>query len=206
MERLKISDIIFLPKRFYEGISSRLWTLYIGIIFVGIGDLLVIYIENFKKLFVNRPFVQIIQNSAISLGLIIIMGAMDVLFFSIPLSDIFKRLDGGSDALKNDGVRIKMMKVYITANVLLLVINVTLLLIGIAHIGGPEESYSSDFFTTLLILWICAIMTRGASAIYNLELKGKIAVFISVYVWSMLLNTALSYVYNHIILKVLTQI
>jgi hypothetical protein len=54
MERLKLLDIILLPKRFYEGISGRLWTLYIGVILVGINDLFVTIYANFDKLFSGK--------------------------------------------------------------------------------------------------------------------------------------------------------
>ncbi len=207
MERLKILDIILLPKRFYEGISSRLWTLYIGIILVGINDLFVTFYANFDKLFSGKSVSVILQNAGISLISIIIIGTVDIICFSKPLSDIFRRLGTAEPATSGNSATIKIMKAYVVANVLMLVINIVLLLGSMGAVDSSSAvtaaADSSDFLSTLAILWICAIVTRGAGIIHKMESRNKLTAFILIYIWSLLLGEALRWIYINIILKML---
>lgn len=207
MERLKLLDIILLPKRFYEGISSRLWTLYIGIILVGINDLFVTFYASFDELFSGKSVTVILQNAGISLISIIIIGTIDVICFSKPLSDIFKRLGTTEVGASDNGITIKLMKAYVVANVLMLIINIVLLLGSLGTVDNSSAtaaaSDSSDLLSTLAILWICAIVTRAAGIIHKMESRNKLTAFILIYIWSLLLGEALRWIFLNVILKML---
>ncbi len=207
MERLKLLDIILLPKRFYEGISSRLWTLYIGIILVGINDLFVTLYVSFDKLFSGKSVSVILQNAGISLISIIIIGAIDVICFAKPLSDIFKRLGTTEAGASGRGITIKLMKAYVVANVLMLIINLVLLLGSLGAVDNSSavtaSADSSDLLSTLAILWICAIVTRAAGIIHKMESRNKLTAFILIYIWSLLLGEALRWIFLNVILKML---
>ncbi|MDP4092112.1 MAG: hypothetical protein Q8920_02005 [Bacillota bacterium] len=203
MNELKLLDIFLLPKSFYQGIKSKRSTLYIAFILVGINDLLPYISQNSHKLFTGKSSSVVTTNILVSTAFIIFLGLIDAFLFCKPLGDLLNRISKKDVSISGGGNLVKLIKIYTAANVLILLINIVSIILGGGGSGSTDYTYSPSVLDTLVNVWFCAIIVRGAGVVYKLEGRNKIGAFIAVYAWSLLLLPALSFISSNLYLPLL---
>ena len=83
-------DRLLFPKDFFKKITDKLHTLYIGIVLIGLVDLGMSLIYKIPFYFYNKPTEILVYNISLALCIIILVGLLDIIFFAMPLFDIFK--------------------------------------------------------------------------------------------------------------------
>jgi hypothetical protein len=199
---MKLLDILLLPKNFYKKLNEKRSTLYLGIIFIGIVDLVFALFENYSIIFSGKAENVIYQNIALLAAFIIILGAVDVLFFSIPLFDLFKKFKKESHDIETNTKLIKLMKVYISAHFVLVPLEVLIYLVA-KNIDSLNYNvvFIAAFIELILPVLFSAAITRGINVIYNFQPLFKRLVFLVVFIWSYALGFALSFVIDNWIME-----
>jgi hypothetical protein len=88
---MKLMDLLLLPESLFKRFSDRKITLYVGFVFVGIVDLIFNRLMiDFEKNFAGKTQEVLTHNIVYLVLFIIIIGVLDVAFFSIPLHDLFR--------------------------------------------------------------------------------------------------------------------
>ena len=197
MEKFSLLDILLLPKSFYTKLTDKLLTLYLGIAFVGLFDTGFALVANNKlRLFFGRPYVFLVYNISLALCVVILLGLIDIVFFSLPLFDIFKFFRVKERIKDIKGQLIKLMKVYVVSHFIIIPIEILIALLGFRMgIGDELTAWSVSgvlAFYALVFAWYSAVLTRGINAIYNFDDRLKNIVFVTVYTWSTLLSFAVS--------------
>lgn len=195
---MKILDMLLLPKSVYQKLTGRKAPLLMGIFFVGAVDIVFALADNYSEIFGGNSQRAIAYNVLIVLISLIVMGIADVLFFSIPLFDLFKlfKKEKGSEPQKN--MLVKLAKVYITAHIIIIPIEIIIYFVArnMNSINGGIV-YLAVFLNTVLPFWFSAAITRGINSIYKFQILFKRLVFIIVLIWGYLLSNALSFAINH---------
>lgn len=192
---MKISDILLLPKKLYEKMTGKRHTLILGIILVGIADMVFTLYENHTRLLTGKTAAVLYYNITLTIVLTILVGFIDVLFFSLPLFDLFKRFRR-EKAVPNEGEQlVKFMKVYICANLLVLPLNALFY-----YIFGRETFVQSSYagilayaYIFIIPIWISATVSRGTNVIYTFPVPLKKMVFMASFIWSSVLSMVLGY-------------
>lgn len=199
---MKILDILLLPKSFYRKINEKKFTLLLGIIFIGIFDLLFKLVDKYSDIFDGKPQNAIIQNILLAAASILVLGMLDVLFFSKPLYDIFKKFKRESEMADSRLQLIKLMKVYIAAHFVLIPLEV-LLYLAVINIESLSNNviYLAAFLELTLPILFSAAISRGINQIYKFQLIFSKLVFPLVLIWSYALGYAFSYIINQWIMK-----
>lgn len=202
MNEIKLLDFFLLPKSFYQKIKNRMATLYIGILLVGINDfvgfLIKISIDYPEKFSIEKNNSNLTTYIIAAAAFIILIGALDVLCFSIPMADLFKTLNKQL-RLSGEAALVRLMKVYVVTNVFVLFINIVLLLAGgTGTEGAAYNMYALSLILPVIEVWVYAIIIRGAGVIYDFQANHKVIAFIAVYIWSNLLGYALAYIYDKV--------
>lgn len=200
MNKRSIWDIVLLPKRFYQNITDKRITLFFGILLVGTVDVLFPdIVKSFGAFFAGRTGGQLAVKTIMLLAAIIVMGIIDVLFFSIPLFDFCKFLTKGKDSVNNNSKLVKIMKVYITAHFFVIAFEILHYTV-FRNVNFDTVSVMSQAFaylSLLFMLWFYAIVCRGINVLFNFTSIFKSLVFISVVAWSTLLGIALDFIMQH---------
>ncbi|HOJ10556.1 MAG TPA: hypothetical protein PK733_08180 [Clostridiales bacterium] len=210
-------DILLFPRSLYKKISDKKLTLYIGIIFIGLVDLGFPLADNFKSFYTGDGYSRIVYNIALTIIFTILLGAIDILFFSIPISDLFKRFKKGNkpadgNQVYEKGLFIKLIKVYMIAHFLILLPEIISFIIyrNIANtlVSGVTTNnlnsvllYIAFFIDVLIPFWFSGAITRGVDVVYEFKPLYKRLVFLVIFVWNYLLGYALSYMISNWILK-----
>jgi cytochrome c biogenesis protein CcdA len=196
--QMKILDILLLPKLVYQKLTDRKALLIMGVFFVGAADVVFTLIENYSKIFGDNSQRAIAYNILIVLISLVVLGIADVMFFSIPLFDLFKlfKKEKGSEDQKN--MLVKLAKVYITAHIIIIPIEIITYFTArnMNSINGGIV-YLAAFLNMLLPFWFSAAITRGINSIYKFQILFKRLVFIVVLIWNYLLSNALFFAINH---------
>lgn len=209
---MKILDILLYPKSLYTKLTDKKTTLCLGIILIGIVDLsfslgitqlpgyftgkpqTAPFFSSMFPEFISRVPTALILNFVFSLILIILLGVMDVLFFSYPLFDIFKVL-AGKFKFTHNGSFVKLAKVYIMTHFIIIPVNVIIILLIDYYKLGESKNYYLVYpiwiyLEIIMPIWFSAIITRGLNVLYNVEKRFSGLVFIVVYIWNYLLSAA----------------
>jgi len=199
---MNLLDILFLPKNFYRKLNEKKLTLYMGIIFIGIVDLVFTFADNYSNIFSNKAENVILKNIVLLVACIIIIGIVDVVFFSIPLFDLFKKFKKESQDIEPRTKLIKLMKVYISAHFVLVPLEI-LIYLAAKNINSLNYSvvFIAAFIEMILPIIFSAAIARGINAIYDFQPIYKSLVFIVTFVWSYALGFALSYVIDNWIMR-----
>ncbi len=195
-------DILLLPKNFFRKLKDNKTTLYLGIVILGFIDVIYFIIDNHKKIF-DKPALTMYYNITLMIVVILLFGLIDVLFFSLPLYDLFKRFKKESDVPARGDELPKLMKIYILASLLIFPANLMVYFAGKANGADLYDSSTVYILSLLISVWGSAVITRGINVIYNFQPAFKRLVFICVYVWSLLLSYALLYITDNWIIKLL---
>jgi hypothetical protein len=118
--QMKILDILLLPKSIYQKLTGKKAPLLMGVFFVGMVDIVFTLADNYSEIFGGGSQRAVVYNILIVLISLIVLGIADVLFFSVPLFDLFKlfRKEKGSELQKN--MLVKLAKVYVTAHIIII--------------------------------------------------------------------------------------
>ena len=197
MERPTFLDILLFPRSFFAKITDKLPTLFLGIIFVGLSDAAFLLFEHIPAFFVSKSLTVLIFNSTLALCVAVLLGLLDIIFFSLPLFDLFKffRLKQG---IKNiNGQLIKLMKVYISAHFIIVPVQAFFAAtLHLADLAGMTTNFSVSMALiefVMIPIWLSAIVSRGINTIYDFDDRLKGMIFVIVYTWHLLLSFALTY-------------
>lgn len=196
--KMRISDILLLPRTVYKRITDGKLTLAAGILFVGAVDVLFGLIGNYGRFFLEKRGQDLAVNIVVAALMIILLGVVDVLFFAVPLYDLFKILPKvDDDNLKYTGMLPKIMKIYALAHIVIMPVNVVMLVLSTM---APPLSQSELFINALFIyfdilmpIWFAAVISRGINTVYSFQPLFRVLVFIVVYLWSYLEGYAVSF-------------
>lgn len=187
-------DRLLFPKAFFKKLTSKLHTLYIGIIFMGLINLGPAFISKIPFYFYNKPSEILVYNISLAFCIVILIGFADILFFTMPLFDIFKHFALRKRIADIKGQFIKLTKVYIVSHFLTSPICIFLQLIfkdGVFRFRPQSGVFL--IFTIIIAFWQSAIITRGVYVIYTFHEKLKIMVFFMVSAWLMALGYTINY-------------
>lgn len=197
-------NIFLFPKGLYQRITDKKMLLYLGIIFIGILDVAFPnMIINFKELFMDKPLNIQIYNIILAILCVLVIGALDVIVFAIPLSDLFKFLGKQSESPIKGNINIKVMKIYIIAHIILLPMNF------LFYFLFPEGSLESNirlvwvaFYIQIFVLvWFSAVIQRGVTVVCGFERTFKRLTFFAVLLWNLIWGQVLSYAIVNWVMK-----
>ncbi|MCX7749355.1 MAG: hypothetical protein N2645_21055 [Clostridia bacterium] len=199
----KILDILLLPKSFYERLTDKRAFLYIGILLVGIRDMAMWIFAGNTGVFIDKSQPELLRNIAVLAMFIIVIGAIDVLFFSLPVFDVFKYFYKRTGVLIDGRGLIKVLKIYIIANLLVTPVN------AVTYILAPEITHLLAETTTLAIvlliliwgsiIWFNGVIVRGLLMVFRFNERLKGIVFAGVFIWGYMLSTALDYIFHRVV-------
>jgi hypothetical protein len=235
---MKFMDFLLLPESLFKKLSDKKITLYAGFVFVGIVDLILSRLMvDFQKNFTGKTPEVLTHNIIFLVLFVIIIGVLDVAFFSIPLHDLFrffkkkitaeniseKLSDKFSDKLidelepkKKDksledkpehdpalkvtktsepNLRIKLMKVYIAAHFLVVPVDMVInyMTKNIDEKSSAVILFMILFLVTMTMIWFNAIITRGASVIFQLGHGLKLLLYMAIFAWNFMFAKALTF-------------
>lgn len=189
-----------LSKDFYRRLTDKKLSLCIGIILLGIIDLVVPFVEKYKEIFIGKSQTVLYYNIALAVAFVIIIGLIDVLFFSLPLFDLFKVFPKEVEIQSNSSLIVKIMKIQITANLLVLIPSLVIILMY-KNLNLDKHPFIVSLALLLSILipiWFCSAISRGINSIYSFKPIFKMLVLTVVLIWFFLVNYfALSYVIDN---------
>lgn len=188
----RLLEILLLPREVFAKITDKKPMLYIGIVLVGCIDFIFPYlVENYQKFFVNRPFQLVYYNISLAVVFILLLGLVDLMFFSLPLFDLFKVFKKEGEAVYGNGTLIKLMKVYIVAHLPVIPVDILVyaLLRGAGGIDNTGIAILLYAYILIVPLWFSAIISRGINVLYDFQPVFKRLVILAVYSWTYLLGT-----------------
>ncbi|TYQ14587.1 UNVERIFIED_CONTAM: hypothetical protein Cloal_0935 [Acetivibrio alkalicellulosi] len=196
MKNFLIDKLLF-SKAFYKKLTDKLYTLYLSFILVGVFNLSWSIISRIPELFFERPSVTFVYNASLALCVIILLGLIDVVFFAVPMFDIFKKFALRERISNVKGQLVKLMKIYIVSHFPIVPFALMLNWIYEGRIEGVSANVNViSIFSIMLTVWQCAIITRGIYVIYTFHQRLKGLVFAIVYTWAMLISIVISFLTN----------
>ena len=197
MERPTILDVLLFPKSYFAKLTDKLPTLFLGIIFVGLSDAVFLLLNRIPVIFCNKTLNVLIFNSTLALCIAVLLGLIDIIFFSVPLFDLFKFFRVNERVKDMNGQLIKLMKVYISAHFIIVPVQaIFVATVRLSELAGMTSSFSISIALIeflLMPIWLAAIVARGINSIYDFDDRLKGMIFVIVYGWYLLLSYALSF-------------
>ncbi|HOV26457.1 MAG TPA: hypothetical protein PK566_08890 [Pseudobacteroides sp.] len=199
-----ILDIVLLPEKLYKKFTDRVITLVIGVFALGIIDYIYSISEKLQSLFIDKTFLDLSKNIIFSLIFIIVFGLGDAVFFSIPLTDVIKKLKSDND-IDEKSSRIKIMKIQILANCIIFIPTIVLTYITnqVDLDKNIELSVPLMYGFLLIQIWLSAIITRGIKSIFDIEQRFKLLIFPIVFFWYFIVGMALNFIVDKLMSFVL---
>lgn len=199
-----ILDIVLLPEKLYKKFTDRVITLVIGVFALGIIDYIYSISEKLQSLFIDKTFLDLSKNIIFSLIFIIVFGLGDAVFFSIPLTDVIKKLKSDND-IDEKSSRIKIMKIQILANCIIFIPTIVLTYITnqVDLEKNIELSVPLMYGFLLIQIWLSAIITRGIKSIFDIEQRFKLLIFPIVFFWYFIVGMALNFIVDKLMSFVL---
>lgn len=201
----RVRNTFLFPEKTYKNLTGKVVTLLPGIVFVGLADVAIPYLtDNINALFTGTGTVNLVYNICMSILVILFAGSLDIVFFSIPLFDIFKLFKKEGKMTYSSELGIKLMKTYILAHVPVIPIQVLLYYITLkagqvtTSMLGAEVLF---IISLILTLWFNSIISRGVNVLYNFQPLYKKLVFPLVLIWGYILGTGMNYVLGKWLLK-----
>ncbi len=207
----KIIDFFLLQKDFYSKLTDKSMWLYIGIALVGIRDVILGVlgrnIDTTDNIYIHFNA----RSVAILFVTAMVMGLVDTLCFSYPIFDIIKHFKRRSDSnsmaigMSYSSLLTKVFKVYIIVNIILTPLD--LLSYFTTHMALIHNSATlgsiSLVFGILGYFWFNGAITRGLCVLFKLPNGVRGLIFVLVFLWNALLNSALNLMFNQVIMRLL---
>ncbi len=190
MDREKLLNILLLPRDFYRRLTDKKPSLGVGIIVLGIINMSVTVLMKYKETFVGKSQEVLLNNIFLIAILVIFAGLIDVLFFSLPIFDLFKVFKKEIEVQNNSRMVVKIMKIQIMASILVFVpyFILSLIVFTVNLEKNPLLASIASLGAFLIPVWFCAIITRGINSIYSFQNKYRILVFPVVLIWYYLVD------------------
>lgn len=187
----KLLNILLFPPRLFAGLNDKRLTLYAGILLIGIIDLFVPdFLGTYKLLFTGIPIESVSWNTLIAIGVVVLLGVVDTVFFSVPLYDLFKWLKKREDK-PHDASPVKIMKVYIMSHFLIVPVNVLFHYLFFSSITANSGALITNLYLAyffVILVWSSAIVSRGINTLFSFNPIFKRLTFIVVFTWNFLLG------------------
>ena len=193
---MDILDILLLPKKFYKKFTAKKPFLFIGIILDGLLFIGFTLFENFSKIFHGKSLMIIYFNTTLALVFIALIGFIDVLFFSVPIFDLFKFFRKDKEEPHSEELLIKLMKVYVCATIVTFPINLIFGLL-LNNLNIPRGLVLDALISIIILLpsvWGAAVISRGVNELYSFQPFFKRLVFLVVLAWGTILGIALMFI------------
>ena len=197
---MNLLDLVFFPEQLYSGFNNKKFTLFIGILIVGISDTFVSVWQHLILSPVKNPFQLIMGHMGLLLALSAVIGIIDVLLFSYPAYEgfrIFKNRPTHEDSSEESTASlVKVMKVYILSNILCIPFNAMILfLIGVFGSKANSTDYALILELIQLIIQVIflGIITRGLSVLYKFKGISIMIILFIVYLYTDLMGQAISF-------------
>jgi hypothetical protein len=188
-----ISDFLLFPVKFYEKLNDSKGFLILGMLLVGLVDFFLPdapYV--FNNLFTQKSSTDVAFNVAVASASVVFLGAIDVIFFSLPLYDLLKYLKKKEGTYHNASP-VKVMKVYIMSHFLVVPVNTLFYYLITKDINENSSIlliYFSLAFYLLVLLWSSAIAARGINTLFRNSMILRRLTFTAAILWSFLINLA----------------
>jgi hypothetical protein len=193
----RLWDIFLLPGRYFQRITDRRATLYLGVLLIGVVDLLFPFTDLHSRYFSGRTDMGVIKNVILLIVFTVLLGFVDVLFFSLPVFDILKFIKRKQKWNPGNGLLIRVMKVYISAHFIIIPLQLIAYYLEKKANIRADQSLALQFVLylgVLFSLWFSAIITRGLITLFQFDARFRMVIFIVVYFWNDLLGVAFNYI------------
>lgn len=202
MKRIRVLDILLLPRCLYKRYTAKTAFLIPIAVFIGAVDLTFMFGPDILSYFRDKPGSIVLSNVAAAVVTILVIGAVDAFFFSRPLYDLFKHFRKADMQNENAGRLVKIIKVYATAHLPILPVDISFMLLLTAYLKNMPMSvaYAYIIYDYIVVpVWFSAAITRGINAIYENEFDARYRnfVFLAVFVWNYLLGKAFEFAQMH---------
>lgn len=204
---MKASDILLMPKSLFERLSDRKEILYAGITAIGLIDTGFFIYDNYRDFFLDKSSGELFLNVLLSILLVLVIGFVDVFFFSRPMFDLcnyFKSRQEKKEDFQKVSI-VKIIKVYILAHLPILPLNIALY--AYEKNIAIEQSTLTEYIGIIIVfgiihVWFSEIISRGFTVLYKFKFEYGRVVFVSVFMWAFLTGIAIDYVIRVWIMKV----
>lgn len=191
----RLMDLILFPRELYKRLTDKRWTLYAGVLMVGLVDIfLPDVLKQSNELFAGKTPGDLRRNIALAVAVVLVMGILDVFVFSIPLFDLFKYFKKRM-GLEHTVTLVKVAKVYIMSHFLVIPVNVALYFLFLRDLNETSSHtmlLNAAFLIFVVTIWSSAIITRGINTLFDIgPLFGRLT-FIVVFFWSFIFGTVLT--------------
>lgn len=184
-------NVLLLPAGFYRRLNDKKTSLYIGILVVGLFDLfLPDVIKLGKQLFTGKSPNDLSVNVLIATLAVILLGAIDVVFFSLPLYDLFRFLKK-KEGTPHDATPVKAMKVYVISNLIVAPIAAVINYLFFQNLNENSPAMLTSFYMAYfyaVLLWSSAIVTRGFNILFDFTPVFRRLTFIVIFTWTFILG------------------
>jgi hypothetical protein len=187
----RLWNVLLLPAGFYKRLNDKKTTLYIGILIVGLFDLfLPDFLSLYKQLFTGKSSGDMNNNVLIAALAVIVLGAVDVIFFSLPLYDVFRFLKK-REGTPHEATPVKAMKVYIVSNLMLSPVATVINYVFFRNLSESSPAMLTSFyliFFYVILIWSSAIVTRGFNTLFDFSPVFRRLTFIVIFTWTFILG------------------
>jgi hypothetical protein len=187
----KLLNILLYPDKLFNKLTNKRLTLYFGIVLVGIIDLFSPdFIKAYNIFYTGKPAGDIQFNTILSMVLVLLLGIIDIGFFSVVLYDIFKFFKK-KEGLPHEASLVKVMKVYIMSHFLIIPVTVLLYYTVFSHVGTGSSQFMINLtliYFFVILIWSSAIVARGINVLFNFNPILRKLTFIIVFTWNFLLG------------------
>ncbi|MHB8064005.1 MAG: hypothetical protein ACYDG2_15475 [Ruminiclostridium sp.] len=206
----KIIDFFLLKKDFYSKLTDKIMWLYIGIVVLGIRDV-IFFILGMNSTGTNysRSLQFNVKTIGILLVAVLVIGLVDAICFSYPIFDIIKHFKKRSESnsmalgMLYSSLLTKVIKVYIVVNIIVTPLDLMSYFTGnlaVAH-KSLILTYISLVLGILGYFWFNGAITRGLCIIFKLPNSVRGLVFVLVFFWNALLSSAIGYLLNLVLVR-----
>ena len=200
MRKEAMLDTLLLPVEMYKKISPGKNTLYLGMLFIGLVDIIPFLTDNYKALLNGKSATTLLSILALTGLLMLLIGLIDVALFSLPLLGIVKHVKKKKEVYDRTNTAVKVMKVYILHHLAILPVNFFILYLVKRY--GMENlpislAYLISYVALVIPNWSAAAITRGLNTMFTFTLMEKIRVFFLISIWNWFFGQALIYVIDN---------
>lgn len=182
----KLWNVLLYPARLYEKLTDNMGTLVAGIILIGLIDFFLPDIKQiYTDYFTDKPVADIRFNIIMAILVVLLLGVIDVVFFSVPMFDFFKYIKK-KEGLPHQVTLIKVIKVYLLSCLIIIPVNFLFNNVFFRNINENSSSLMKSLAVGLffiIIIWGSAIITRGINTLFSFGPLFRRFTFLFVFTW-----------------------